>query len=254
LGADLVELLLNGTEEEGTVVSRFARLGYDLSSERRHLVIALRPADEGAGDAICHHVSRDLEWATQREDAIFLATGYREYTLVFLSVDPQVSEWRLRHRIQEGLSSSSGQRCQAGISRLMRGMAGLQDAVCQAVDALTLGQCIVGRKSPHYYEELGLYRLLAGLRNRDELLRFCEETLGDLVRYDDAHGTDLLYTLEVFFDQNANVSKASKALYVHRNTLNYRLQRIVEISGLDLNNAEARLALQLALKAHRLSS
>ncbi len=57
----------------------------------------------------------------------------------------------------------------------------------------------------------------------------------------------------MFFDQNANASQTSRALYVHRNTLNYRLQRIVEITGLDLNDAEARLAFQLAIKIHHLS-
>ena len=73
------------------------------------------------------------------------------------------------------------------------------------------------------------------------------------MRYDATHGTDLVHTLEVFFEQNANASQTARALYVHRNTLNYRLQRIVEISGLDLNDAEARLAFQLALKVHQVA-
>jgi purine catabolism regulator len=124
--------------------------------------------------------------------------------------------------------------------------------VSQALDAWELGHHISDLSSPYYYEELGLYRLLAGLRARDELRRFYDETLGPLVRYDHAHGTDLTHTLEVFFEQNANASQTSRALYVHRNTLNYRLQRIAEISGLDLDQAEARLAFQLALKFHHL--
>ncbi|OGO06109.1 MAG: hypothetical protein A2Y73_04645 [Chloroflexi bacterium RBG_13_56_8] len=253
LGADLVELLLDETQKGDAIASRFMRLEYDLSPERRHLVIALISAEEGVGDVACHYVARDLEWAAQRESAGFLSASYGEYLLLFLSIVSQASEWRLRHWVQEGLSSASGKRCLVGISRLVTGMEGLRDAVCQAMDALALGQHISGRKGPYHYEELGLYRLLAGLRNREELKAFCEETLGELIRYDELRGTDLLYTLEVFFDQNTNASQAAKALYVHRNTLNYRLQRIVEITGLDLNNAEARLALQLAIKAYRLS-
>ena len=129
----------------------------------------------------------------------------------------------------------------------------LRAGIGQALSAWELGQHVTDLSSPYYYEQMGLYRLLAELRGRDELGRFCNECLGELVRYDIGHNTELVHTLETFFDQNANASQAARALYVHRNTLNYRLQRIVEITGLDLNDAEARLTLQLALKIHHLS-
>lgn len=253
LGADLVEELLDETLEEEKVVSRLLRLGYDLSSDRCHLVVALSPIGDGRVDGICHHAARGLEWFAQRDGASCVVTGYRGHSLLLLSFARHVSERRLRHWMQQAFSSASARRCDAGVSRFARDIAGLRTAVWQALDALALGRRIAGHKGPYYFEELGLYRLLAGLRNRDEVKRFHQETLGALIRYDDAHGTGLVHTLEVFFDQNANVSQASRALYVHRNTLNYRLQRIVEITGLDLNSPEVRLALQLALKAHRLS-
>jgi len=76
--------------------------------------------------------------------------------------------------------------------------------------------------------------------------------LASLVAYDNENNTELVGTLEAFFAQNTNVSRTAKALYVHRNTLTYRLQRIVEISGFDLDDAESRLAFQVALKVHHL--
>ncbi len=63
---------------------------------------------------------------------------------------------------------------------------------------------------------MGLYRLLAGLRDRQELRRFYDETIGALDRYDREHGTDLVSTLETFFWHNANVSRAARALYVQQ--------------------------------------
>ena len=56
-------------------------------------------------------------------------------------------------------------------------MAGLRTAVCQALDAWELGQRITDLESPYLYEEMGLYRLLASLRDRDELRRFYHEAL-----------------------------------------------------------------------------
>lgn len=131
-------------------------------------------------------------------------------------------------------------------------IADLRAAISQALGACALGQKVRGLSSPYHYDDLGLYRLLAGLRTRDELARFYEETLGPLVRYDTAHGTELVHTLEVFYQENANASQSARTLHVHRNTLSYRLQRIVEITGLDLDQPEARLALQMACKYRRL--
>ncbi len=257
LGADLVERLLDETQEEATV-SRLQRLGYDLSANRWHAVVSLNEAARADGarqsDDDCQAVARDLQWAARRDGANVLIVKYRDRVLVACSYTAANPDRAIRNWVQEAVARGAAQRCSAGVSRVVQGLAGLRQAVGQALDALTLGQRIAGRKSPYYYEELGLYRLLAGLRARDELQRFYDETLGRLTRYDEAHGTELISTLEVFFEENANASQTSRALFVHRNTLNYRLQRIGEITGLDLNDAEARLAMQLALKLYRLST
>ena len=67
--------------------------------------------------------------------------------------------------------------------------------------------------------------------------------------HDREHGGDLIRTLEVFFAANANASEAADRLYLHRNSLPYRLARVEQITGLDLKDHRARLALQLGLLA-----
>lgn len=253
LGADLIEQLLGGQHTDEALTARLARLGYDLAPDRRHVVVALGEGRDGRQPDASQHVARDLCWAAQRDGATVIVCGYRQHTMALCSVPAAVHDRRVRAWLQEALAAADG-RCAAGVSRVVRNVAGLRIAVAQALDAGALGRRIKGRESPYYYEELGLYRLVVGLRSRDELKRFYEETLGPLARYDATHGTELVRTLECYFAENANASQTSRALYIHRNTLSYRLQRIVEITGLDLDDAEARLALQLALKIDRLSS
>jgi purine catabolism regulator len=65
-------------------------------------------------------------------------------------------------------------------------------------------------------------------------------------------GGDFIKTLEVYFDHNGNLSQAAEALFVHRNTMTYRMERIAEITGLDLHHTETRLAIQLALRIHHM--
>jgi sugar diacid utilization regulator len=65
--------------------------------------------------------------------------------------------------------------------------------------------------------------------------------------YDREHNSDLTHTLRVFFAANANASEAADRLFLHRNSLAYRLARVQELTGLDLKDHRARLALQLGL-------
>ncbi len=70
-----------------------------------------------------------------------------------------------------------------------------------------------------------------------------------LEEYDREHGSDLIRTLRAFFAANANASETADRLYLHRNSLAYRLSRISELVGLNLKDPRARLALQLGLLA-----
>jgi purine catabolism regulator len=253
LGAELVEQLLDASHDLQAVATRMVHLGYDLAAQRHHLVVAY-VKEEGGERAYCEDAARDLRWVAERDGASVLVVRYREAVLAYCSFAVDLPDRRARAWVRESLANLSHRVCHAGVSRLQEGIAGLREATSQALDAVNLGQRIVQRLSPYYYEELGLYRLLVRLSSRDELQRFYHETLGLLAQYDAEHNTELVKTLEAFFEYNANASQTARALYVHRNTLNYRLQRIVEITGLDLNDAEARLAFQLALKIRHISS
>ncbi len=93
-----------------------------------------------------------------------------------------------------------------------------------------------------------LASMLEGLARSGELRPF-RELIEHIEAYDRRHGSDLIRTLRVFFAANANVSEAADRLYLHRNSLPYRLTRVQELTGLDLKDHRARLALQLGLLA-----
>ena len=62
------------------------------------------------------------------------------------------------------------------------------------------------------------------------------------------HRSSLVQTIDAYFNYRGNISQTSERLFVHRNTLLYRLERIQEVTGQNLENADERLALHLALK------
>jgi len=107
---------------------------------------------------------------------------------------------------------------------------------------------------PLFIGDLGVYQLILSLSDRDKLADFCEVILGTLSEYDSRQKADLIKTLEAFFNCHGNLSQTAESLIVHRNTLLYRMNRINEIAGIDLNRPETRLALHLALTIRRLLS
>jgi PucR family transcriptional regulator, purine catabolism regulatory protein len=141
----------------------------------------------------------------------------------------------------------------AGISRPTSGLTALREAYREAKDAMSIANELGDMEQATFYGDLKLYQLLLALkeRNLDHLKRFYEATLGPLVEHDDRKQGDLLRTLNGFFQANGNLAKAAQDLDVHRNTLVYRLERISELTELDLDDAENRLILHLALKIQR---
>jgi purine catabolism regulator len=119
----------------------------------------------------------------------------------------------------------------------------------QAGQALELSRRFRERK-PLFFPDLSIYRLLIQLENSPELIAFQEEMLGGLLASEGAR--ELIHTLQVYFEHNGNLSQAAEALFVHRNTLIYRMDRIASLTGANLDDPEIRLAMQLALHIYRM--
>jgi DNA-binding PucR family transcriptional regulator len=103
------------------------------------------------------------------------------------------------------------------------------------------------------FEETGAYRLLLPAVSEDptELQGFYEETVSPLVGYDEQYETELVRTLETFLDSDGNVARTAEKLFTHRHTIRYRLERVRELTSLDVSSTDGRERLSLGLKAMR---
>ena len=103
------------------------------------------------------------------------------------------------------------------------------------------------------FEETGAYRLLLPAMSEDptELEGFFDETVAPLVAYDEQYETELVRTLETFLDADGNVAGTAERLFTHRHTIRYRLERVKELTSLDVGSTDGRERLSLGLKAMR---
>lgn len=126
----------------------------------------------------------------------------------------------------------------------------LQDArksYLQAIKVLRSFSKLKTASCPIYaYEDLGIYKLLFEIGS-EKLKLYYQEVIEPLNEYDQKHHMDLVNSLFVYFEENCNAAKTAKRLFVHRNTLDYRLKKIAEITGRNLDDPYDRLTLQLGV-------
>lgn len=127
-------------------------------------------------------------------------------------------------------------------------------ALDEARLALSIGERLGRVGEVVTFEETGTYKLLFQIfaDRPEELSSFYEQTLAPLVRYDEQYQTELVGTLSTYLGNDCNLAATASTLFTHRHTVRYRLDRIAELSGLDISKTDDREKLSLGLKAMRL--
>lgn len=137
-----------------------------------------------------------------------------------------------------------------GIGRVGKGPRGIQQSYRQAEQALYLYENTRLNKGMIHYNDLGAYRLINQIKDSQELYEFYHETVGKLIEYDSK--SELLTTLQCYFDNNEKPKVVADSLFIHVNTLKYRIKKIEEITGCDLRKSDGKLNLFMGLKIHNL--
>jgi PucR family transcriptional regulator, purine catabolism regulatory protein len=263
----LDEVLDGALRSEVSLLQQARRLGHDL--EGPHLALIARADRAGSGTTAVAR-QREGRWSVLDETLIRAATA--------LGLRGSRPLWRVRNNAAEIVWPTSDHDDPAAIARLIRdelqaaidalngaaaseavslgygqrasGIAGIRRSHQEARQALTLGRRLNGPGQATAFQDLGVYRIIYAAEALPEIAEFHDETLRTLLAYDEQHGADLIRTLHAFFRANCSPKEAAAILAVHRNTVLYRLDRIGEITGLDLDDSDVRLRLQIALRIH----
>ena len=135
-----------------------------------------------------------------------------------------------------------------GISTVVDNIKDLARAYKEAQVALDVGKVFETEKNIISYENLGIGRLIYQLPTT-----MCEMFLQEVFKKGslDSLDKETLMTIQCFFENNLNVSETSRKLFVHRNTLVYRLEKIRKLTGLDLREFEHAITFKVALMVQK---
>lgn len=260
LRTDLLDELLAaraGTTDASRLARKAARLGLRIRGRVWTVVIA--PDDpEGARavamDPLAQRVSRTLADAIDLPGGQVVARGTTFVLLVPGEADLARVELIARAAADAAQARTGGYGFSAGIGSGPGGPGELRRLVSEAEKALALAQRGSGRREVLAYTRLGVDRLLLEIADHKCLGAYVDEWLGDLVSHDERGpaAAPLIETLEAVVAEGWNLRAAARRLHLHMNTLHYRLGRVQDVSGRDLDDPTTRLALAVALRAYLL--
>ena len=146
--------------------------------------------------------------------------------------------------IQEGISAELDVHTIIGVGSPVMHLRELADRYKEAQTAIEVGKVFDTEKTVISYGNLGIGRIIYQLPTT-----LCEMFLSEVFKKSpiDSLDQETLYTINKFFENNLNVSETSRKLFVHRNTLVYRLEKIKKLTGLDLREFDHAIVFKVAL-------
>lgn len=252
LRGNFLEGLLSGTLPRKEIDRLEGRLDHDTRQPHAVMTFSWR---QGAKLSI-RHLETAINWLLQNHHRPALVHTYAEsHVIVFQALkttDEMESALDFARRIQQFVQEEHADvEMIAGMSGPARNLIDWPIAYNEALQAMQLGERLNINQIVEF-GSLGVYRLLGQLEDLPQVREFADQVIGPLVDYDAQHRSSLVQTMDAYFSHHANISQTAESLYIHRNTLLYRLDRIQELTQHDLNQSNMRLALHLALKLWQL--
>lgn len=172
--------------------------------------------------------------------AIFKTTAQGEPQKKLLS---DIADTMRRHHPKQTLK--------IGVGKVCRTLSEIPDGYQTAQQVMRIHQC-EHMGSVAYYNAIGVYMLLLSIKDKDVLRSYYADIFGPVLEYDKSNGAALMHTLETYMDHDARLGPTSKELYVHENTLKYRLNKIRALLDVDIGLPEVQSRISIGLKVGRI--
>ena len=224
----------------GDVYVRAKELGFNAETPRGVFVVR---QNAGAEMAVLEY----LQSLYPARDKDFVLSMSETDVVIIRELQPGFDAEELERtaqQIQRSLEKDMGIHCVVGIGSPVMYLRELADRYKEAQIAIEVGMVFENDQTVISYESLGIGRIIYQLPTT-----LCEMFLNEVFKKSPIESLDqeTLYTINKFFENNLNVSETSRKLFVHRNTLVYRLEKIKKLTGLDLREFDHAIVFKVAL-------
>lgn len=171
---------------------------------------------------------------------------YKEYVLIIL--DPAYKE-RIDEIIDKNIVSFlERNNIILIVSNNFSNILDLSKHYQQAIDSMEIIHTLGMEGNVFYYEDLKFYHLIEDVKYDIDLINYCSQSVLKLLEYDRKNNTEYFLTLKTYIEEDKNAIETANQLFIHRNTINYRLNKIKEITNIDLNNGDELFRITMSIK------
>jgi sugar diacid utilization regulator len=251
-----VNAVLDGDiEDRRDLVARGKEMGVDLEHGGSVLAVRIYPVAPAEGDWQARALTIVGRGARGAAPGALSALRGEQIAVIVPSPDEALSRRAAQAVLRSVDDGMQGFAVVVGRSRISLDPMDMHRAAGEALLAANVAAPDQGESESRLlsFEDTGAYRLLLPAMSDDpaELERFYLDTIAPLVAYDEQYGTELVHTLEAFLANDGSMAATYKQLFTHRHTIRYRLERVKELTTLDVNSTDGRERLGLGLKAMR---
>ncbi len=241
----LLELLHGNFVNRGHFIDQMHLSGFDPSVQYRVLCIEL-------GDFLSYNADED----TFKRNLLELLPGstmvVNDQVLIILAYDQLFLPERASTMLRQLDDYLHSQKLLCGISDATGDLYYFSTYRDQALSATRYHRYLIDQSLAYtFYDEVKIYDILQQIP-RSELIRYCSHQVYEIYQYDTAQHTDYITTLLAYLKANRSVKSTAAYLHVHRNTVNYRIARIRELFGLDLDSLSTAHQILLSCQMVRL--
>jgi len=265
LAGDFFDELIASDLYEEEIARRLAFFGLDPLSPHLIVLVDIDGSTGGVDGlsereaAVVQDVKERLHWAVDefmaKHEMLFISASRSDSVVVLVqpgALDTD-SVLALASELQVAIGTLLPEiTVSMGIGRPHRQLVDLRQSYYEASYAIKIRRLKGEPGVIASFADLGSYGLLLGLQDTLSLEVFYDSVLGKLQEYDEQSSSDLVNSLACFLEANGHWGDAAEKLYVHRHTLRYRMKRVEEITGRDLDQSQDRMEFWLALKAKEL--
>ena len=135
-----------------------------------------------------------------------------------------------------------------GVSKVHNSIPDIKTAYKESITSIKCGYALKNKTNYVLFDDMGVFSFLYELQDSEATQSFFEQKFAVLMRYDDEKDGDLIKTLKTYFYCNCNIQKTSEVLFLHKNSVIYRLHKIEQLTYSSLNDRESTFQLQLCIK------
>lgn len=252
-GNFLYDLLTGNFVDESLSIERAKRLEWEVYRKyfimiiivyHKNIIADTKRKSCNVNEKIFNTINEILKPIDNVKTALF-----SDYIIAFCSGSVYESILKVSGQIEEIIQENFPKvEYTIGIGRPVENLLLVSTSYREAMESIKIGEKMWGKSKTYLFDDVGVYKLLSKLSNDADAKEFVISKLGPLIEYDKKYKSQLIPTFKEFLDNQMNIKKTSERLYIHRNTLIYRIDKVKELLGTELNDDKEIFGYNMALK------